>query len=147
MVISGDIIWMALMGFTFIIVREGRSRTWIRRLVKRRHTHVGAPDNRIRGLYLKSMSWRPGAAKTWSRNLDPWSPSHQAASYHISELAATRFWFCCFEVAEEAVEGSPWISLKLWFRVFDFSDVLVFKIAITFKREAIMDWLSGPHFY
>ena len=25
-------------------------------LVKRRHTHVGAPDNRIEGLYLKSMS-------------------------------------------------------------------------------------------
>ena len=26
------------------------------RLVKRRHTHVGAPDNKIEGLYLKSMS-------------------------------------------------------------------------------------------
>ena len=29
-------------------------------MVKRRHTHVGAPDNRINGS-LKSMSWRPGA--------------------------------------------------------------------------------------
>ena len=38
-------------------------------LVKRRHIHVGAPDNRIGGLYLKSLSWRPGA-KTWTRNLD-----------------------------------------------------------------------------
>jgi hypothetical protein len=28
----------------------------LQRLVKRRHTHVGAPDNKIEGLYLKSMS-------------------------------------------------------------------------------------------
>ena len=27
-------------------------------------------------LFRKSMSWRPGA-KTWSRNLDPWSQSHR----------------------------------------------------------------------
>jgi hypothetical protein len=45
-------------------IGAGRGR-WLERkgrfkaddgLVKRRHKHVGAPDNRIGGLYLKSMS-------------------------------------------------------------------------------------------
>ena len=83
-------------------------------LVKRRHIHVGAPDNRIGGLYLKSLSWRPGA-KTWTRNLD--SVVAASPERRLSYLLGWGNGILCWLGKVGFYDGIP----RLWWIISDFN--------------------------
>jgi len=58
--------------------------THLKCLVKQRHTHVGAPDNRIEGLSKEHVLTPRGKDMNPVLGPVPWSPPHRKEGYHIS---------------------------------------------------------------